>query len=599
MDLMALVARLTLDKTNYDQGLDDASKGAQSFGDKLKNGLGTAAKVGAAAVTAVATAAGAMTTALVKGAGDVAAYGDNIDKASQKLGISAEAYQEWDAVLQHSGTSIDSLGIGMKTLASKAQSGSDAFTKLGISQKAAASMSREELFSKTITALQNVTDENERSALATELFGRSAMELGPLLNTSAADTQAMKDRVHELGGVMSNEAVKAAAAYQDSLQDMTTAFDGLKRNLMSEFLPSLTTVMDGLTELFTTGGTDKISEGINAFVDKISEVVPKILEKGSEIVLALAKAIVDNLPKLINAAVQAVLTFAQGIIKELPTLVKAGLQIILELARSIAKALPELIPTIVEVVMEIVDVLTDPNTLSMLVDAAIEIIIALAEGLIEAVPKLIEKAPEIVLNLVTALIANAPKLAVAALRLMQALGNGIINSVGAVLSAVGQIGAVITEAIGNLVSAAWNWGKDLILNFWEGLKAFISYPIRAVQDLAAKIKNFLGFSEPEEGPLSNFHTYAPDMMALFAKGITDNEKLITDAIDDAFNIQPNITQNVSATGTGQEIVIPRQTEDGKQSAVMVVDRTVFARLIYTLYNEQANKVGVQLAGVNI
>ena len=599
MDLMALVARLTLDKSNYDQGLDDASKGAKSFGDKLKSGLGTAAKVGAAAVTAVATAAGAMTTALVKGAGEVAAYGDNIDKASQKLGISAEAYQEWDAVLQHSGTSIDSLGIGMKTLASKAQSGSDAFTKLGISQKAAASMSREELFSKTITALQNVTDENERSALATELFGRSAMELGPLLNTSAADTQAMKDRVHELGGVMSNEAVKAAAAYQDSLQDMTTAFDGLKRNLMSEFLPSLTTVMDGLTELFTTGGTEKISEGINAFVDKIGEVIPKILEKGSEIVLALAKAIVDNLPKLINAAVQAILTFAQGIVKELPTLVKAGLQIILELARSIAKALPELIPTIVEVVMEIVDVLTDPNTLSNLVDAAIEIIIALADGLIEAVPKLIERAPKIVLNLVTALIANAPKLAVAALRLMQALGNGIINSVGAVLSAVGQIGVAITEAIGNLVSAAWNWGKDLILNFWEGLKAFISYPIRAVQDLAAKIKGFLGFSEPEEGPLSNFHTYAPDMMALFAKGITDNERLITDAIDDAFNIQPNITQNVSAAGTGQEIVVERNTSDGKQSAVMMVDRTVFARLIYTLYNEQANKVGVQLAGVNI
>lgn len=597
MDLMALVARLTLDKSNYDQGLDDASKGAQTFGDKLKNGLGTAAKVGAAAVTAVATAAGAMTTALVKGAGEVAAYGDNIDKASQKLGISAEAYQEWDAVLQHSGTSIDSLGIGMKTLASKAQSGSDAFTKLGISQKEAASMSREELFSKTITALQNVTDENERSALATELFGRSAMELGPLLNTSAADTQAMKDRVHELGGVMSNEAVKAAAAYQDSLQDMTTAFDGLKRNLMSEFLPSLTTVMDGLTELFTTGGTEKISEGINAFVDKISEVIPKILEKGSEIVLALAKAIVDNLPKLINAAVQAILTFAQGIVKQLPTLVKAGLQIILELARSIAKALPELIPTIVEVVMEIVDVLTDPDTLSDLIDAALEIILALAEGLIDAMPKLIEKVPKIILNLVTAIIQNAPKLLVAAMKLMVTLGEGIINNVGAVISAAGQIVSAIADTIGNMVSAAWNWGKDLILNFWEGLKAFLSYPINAVKDLAAKIKSFLGFSEPEEGPLSNFHTYAPDMMALFAKGITDNEKLITDAIDDAFNIQPNITQNVSATGTGQEIVVERTTSNGSQSAVMMVDRTVFAKLIYTLYNEQNSKVGVQLAGV--
>lgn len=599
MDLLALVARLTLDKSNYDQGLDDASKGAKSFGDKLKSGLGTAAKVGAAAVTAVATAAGAMTTALVKGAGEVAAYGDNIDKASQKIGFSAEAYQEWDAVLQHSGSSIENLTPALKTLSAKAQSGSDAFKKLGISQKEAASMTREQLFERTITALQGVSDETQRAALAQELLGKGAMELGPLLNTSAADTQAMKDRVHELGGVMSNEAVKAAAAYHDSLQDMTTAFDGLKRNLMSEFLPSLTTVMDGLTELFTTGGTEKISEGINAFVDKISEVIPKILEKGSEIVLALAKAIVDNLPKLINAAVQAILTFTQGIVKQLPTLVKAGLQIILELARSIAKALPELIPTIVEVVMEIVDVLTDPDTLSNLIDAALEIILALAEGLIDATPKLIEKVPKIILNLVTAIIQNAPKLLVAALKLMVTLGEGIIKNVGAVISAAGQIVSAIADTIGNMVSAAWNWGKDLILNFWEGLKAFLSYPINAVKELASKIKSFLGFSEPEEGPLSNFHTYAPDMMALFAKGITDNEKLITDAIDDAFNIQPNITENVSATGTGQEIVVERNTGSGSQSAVMMVDRTVFAKLIYTLYNEQSNKVGVQLAGVNV
>ena len=63
----------------------------------------------------------------------------------------------------------------------------------------------------------------------------------------------------------------------------------------------------------------------------------------------------------------------------------------------------------------------------------------------------------------------------------------------------------------------------------------------------------LGFSEPEEGPLSDFHTYAPDMMKLFAKGITDNAGLVTDAAERAFNLQPTIAA-ASTSGAGSSAV---------------------------------------------
>lgn len=598
MDLFSLVARLTLDKSDYDAGIGDAQSSAKGFASKLGSGLATAAKVGTAALAAVGTAATAATTALVKGAGEAAAYGDNIDKASQKLGISAEAYQEWDAVLQHSGTSIDSMSIGMKTLASKAAEGSDAFKKLGISQKQAAKMSREDLFAETITALQNVTNENERAQLAQELFGRSAMELGPLLNTSAEDTQAMKNRVHELGGVMSNEAVKAAAAYQDSLQDMQTAFSGMKRGLVSEFLPAITSVMDGITELFTTGKTDKIGEGIDQFAKKLSDVVPRVMRIAAQIVPKIIDAIVKNLPTLTKAATEMVMTLAQGIISELPQIIRAGLEIIVELARGIADALPKLIPTIVDVVLEIVDVLTEPNTLSKLLDAAIAIITALAEGLIKALPKLIEKAPVLIANLVENLVKNAPKLLEAGVKLIVALGKGIVQSVGTIVKSIGSIGSAIGEGIGNIVSSAWNWGRDLIDNFIGGIKNMWESAKRTVSNFAQMIRDFLGFSEPEEGPLSNFHTYAPDMMKLFAKGIEDNQGLIADAIGSAFNLRPQIAQAGAAGATGEEIVIQRAgAADGRNAAMMVCDRVVFARLIYQLYNEEAARVGVQLAGV--
>lgn len=577
-----------MDKSQYDSGLDNAADSAKVFGTKLKRGMAIAA----GAVTAVAGAASATAAVMAKEAGAVASYGDQVDKASQKLGISAEAYQEWDAVLKHSGTSIDSMGVGMKTLATKAASGSDAFEKLGISAQRAASMSREDLFAETITALQNVSDENERAMLAQELFGRSAMELGPLLNTSAEETQAMKDRVHELGGVMSDEAVKAAAKYQDTLQDMQTAFSGLKRGLVSEFLPSLTTVMEGITELFSGGGTEKISEGMNQFIDKISEVIPKVLDVGADIVMKLADSIIKNLPKLVQSATKTIITLVNGIVKELPTIVKAGLDMLLALARGIAENLPQLVPTIVEVVMEIVDILTQPDTLDALLDAALQIILALAEGLINATPELIDRVPLIIGNLVEALIKNAPRMLEAGGQLILMLGKGIIDTVGNVFKSIGEIGRTISDAFINIGNAAWDWGKDMMLNLWEGIKAFINKPIDAVKGLAKKIWSFLGFSEPKEGPLSNFHTYAPDMMKLFAQGIEDNKHLITDAIGDSFNLSPT----VNATMGGQEFTVPRAGGTGKMMTVILQIRdTEIGRALVPILDAEKQRYGVQLA----
>ena len=593
MDLMSLVARLTLDKSQYDQGLDEAGQGAQTFQQKFAKGLGTAAKVGAAAVAAVGTAAAAATTALVHQAGEVAAYGDNIDKASQKLGISAEAYQEWDAVLQHSGTSIDSMGIGMKTLATQAAKGSDAFKELGISQKKAASMSREELFGETITALQNVTDENRRAQLAQELFGRSAMELGPLLNTSAAETQAMRDRVHELGGVMSDEAVKASAKYQDNLQDMTTAISGVKRSIVQEFIPGLSNLMEAFTNILAGDDPgEALEKGIDSIVGAMDKTIDKVVTIGQKVIPALVDAIVKAAPGLLNGAAKLVLTLGQAIIENLPMLIETGLQVVVTLAQAIAEALPELIPTIVEVVMKIVEILTEPDTLSNLVDAALQIMIALAQGLIEAMPKLIEKAPVIIANLVNAIIRLIPQIIATGIQLIGAFAQGIVQNTIAVVNAIGQIAKGIWDGITGLIQGAWNWGKDLIDNFTAGIKAFISKPIDAIKGLASKIKSFLGFSEPEEGPLSNFHTYAPDMMKLFAEGITDNKNVITDAISSAFNFGPQMNGGQQ----GQTFSVPRDSGEGKTINV-IFEFDGIQRFVYKLNKAEEQRVGLNLAGV--
>ena len=196
------------------------------LGNVAKTGLGIAA-AGFAAVTAAAVGA---TKAISDSITATAEYGDTVDKMSQKMGVSATAYQEWDFIMQHCGTSMETMKASMKTLATAAENGSEAFERLGISQEQIANMSQEELFNATIAGLQNVTDETERTYLAGQLLGRGATELGALLNMSAEETEEMRQQVHDLGGVMSDEAVAAAAAFQDSLQNLQTAAAGIKRS---------------------------------------------------------------------------------------------------------------------------------------------------------------------------------------------------------------------------------------------------------------------------------------------------------------------------------------------------------------------------------
>ena len=234
----------------------EATSAGQKAGLNIAGGIGSALK-GATSLLAAGTAA--VTGAIVKGSSEVASYGDNIDKMSQKMGLTAQAYQEWDAVMQHSGTSMEAMKSSMKTLANAAEGGNKAFETLGISQKEIAKMSQQDLFEATIAGLQNVEDTTQRTYLAGQLLGRGATELGALLNTSAADTQAMRDRVKELGGVMSDDAVKAAATYQDNMQDLKTAMGGVGREMISQLLPSMNEIIAGFTSLIIgeEGATEK------------------------------------------------------------------------------------------------------------------------------------------------------------------------------------------------------------------------------------------------------------------------------------------------------------------------------------------------------
>lgn len=555
MNVFELFAKLSLDDSEYNEGLDNAKKSASGVG----KAIGTGLKAGGAAIAAVGAATVAMTGAFIKSADNVAEYGDNIDKMSQKLGISAEAYQEWDAVMQHSGTTIDGMQRGMVTLQSVAEKDAAAFEALGISQEQLASMNTEEMFSAVISGLQGMEEGSERTVLAQKLLGSAAKELGPLLNTSAEETQAMKDRVHELGGVMSDEAVKAAAKFKDSQQDLNTAFNSLSRNMTTKFLPSITGVMDGLAKVFTgEGGLDDIKQGISDFVGNLTEELPKLLTVGSGIVTSLLTAIEENLPELAGAAVDTIIMLATYLIENLPLLVDSALTIIMTLADGLVAALPELIPAIVDVILKIVDTLTDPDNISNLIDAAIAIIMALAEGLIEALPKLAEKAPEIIMNLVEAIIENLPKLLIATGKIIWQLIKGIGESVyrlgAAAWDIIKELGAAIVEKAKDLWNKAkeivdqvgegiahwaidlYEKGKAIVDGVWEGISSkFLEFKQKVTDffgGIVNSVKEFLGIASPSKVFASIGDMMAAGLEKGFDDGMTDAERTMSRDMED-------------------------------------------------------------------
>lgn len=420
-------------------------EGGRSFGDSFASALGASAAVISAALAAATAAAVATGAAFLNASSNVAELGNQIDKESQKMNMSATAYQEWDFILQHAGASIDGMKTSMRRLTTAAEEGNAAFDALGISQEDLANMSPEETWNATIAALQGVEDAGERTALATELLGRGATELAPLFNMTAEETEAMRQQVHDLNGVMSDEAVAAAAEYEDELQNMQYGLRGLKASMMTQFLPGLSQVMNGLANVFAgNGGIEDVRAGLNSVVANITALAPEFFAVANTLVMSLLSGFAPLLPSLATAIFdfidQGIVTFTrmvpqltpvitsgiqrvgQALFNSLPTLLRGLLQMTEELAQwlasgdnvsvlvdglmqltailatSLAESLPILLPAIVNIVSQIAQSLTNPSNLNMILTAALAVVSAVVRALIQSLPA--------ILNLVTGLLSN-------------------------------------------------------------------------------------------------------------------------------------------------------------------------------------------------
>ncbi len=478
MNVFDLFAKLSLDSSEYDSGLDKAEKKGGKFGSGLKKAAGIAA--GAIAATTGATVAAGK--AFVEGASKVAQMGDAIDKNSQKVGLSKKAYQEFDYVLNIAGTSMDNMGVGLKTLTNKvaaAEGGNkkavESFKKLGISVDDLKSMSREDLFAATIKGLQNMEDGVDRAALANTLLGKSGQELTPLFNMTNQEMDDLIQKANEYGMVMSDDAVSASANFQDSLTTMQNSIDGMKNRLMADFLPAFTTTMDGLSKIFSgtdvEGGLADIENGINGLASELVNKAPQVMQIGGTIIKALLTSISDNIGTLLDAAVPIVMEIATGIIevapklldavgtvvstiakslsdpKTLTSLLNAGTNIILSIGKSLAQGASKIAPTLATVIKTIATVLTNPETMSTMLSVGLDIIMGLINGILDAIPTLISMLPTVIQNICTFLISAIPMIMDAAVELF----DGIIEALPVIIDALSVALPQVIDMICNLL----------------------------------------------------------------------------------------------------------------------------------------------------
>lgn len=498
------------------------------FGESLAKGLKTTATVVAGAMTAITAGAIATGKAFIDATNDVATYGDTVDKESQKMHISAEAYQEWDFILQHAGTSVDGMKTAMKTLTAQVESGSDAFEALGLSTEQIANMSQEELFGAVITGLQGIEDETERTTLAQSLLGRSSVEMTALFNMSAEETEELRNQVHELGGVMSDEAVKASADYTDSVTNLKTSFTGLKRNLMSDFLPSITKTMDGLSKVFSgdESGIGMIQEGITSLISNITALAPQFFELAQTLIFSMLQGFAPMLPQLtetlFSIVIQAITLLTtmlpqimpsiisglqgifQALFQALPVITSALFDLVMSLINWLAEGdnihnfingiiqvvtlivhqfseiLPVLLPAIVKIIGEIVNCLVEPDNVQMLVGAVMELVGAIFVALVNCVPEFID--------FVIGLVDNLSDLVARFLEwIVPIVANGLTN----VINTVKNWGSNIK----NFVVGLWNNIKNGVVGFINNLKTNFQNGFNAIktniQNVINNIKNFV------------------------------------------------------------------------------------------------------------
>lgn len=411
---------------------------------------------------------------------------------------------------------------------------SEAFEKLGFTLQDIENMSPEEMFNKTVKALQALPEGADKARLAVDLFGRQGMDLLPVLNQTIEETERMRQAANDLGMVMSEDMIKAGDDFGDALDTVKGMIGGLANAFGVELLPAMTQGLEAFIAFVTgaEGAEESMQLAFDNLISVITEKIPAFIESGSQVILAIVLGIVNALPSLIEAVIQVIPTIITGI----------------------AETLPQLIPAAVEVILAFVAALID--NIDLLIDAAIAIVDGISEGIINSWPLLLEKIPGLIVKLAWAIINNIPRIIDAGISIVVGLAKGIVDSIPIALKAIwelitGMLDLVLSFfGIHSPSTVFAGIGKNLVIGLWDGIKSMGGWLWNNVTSFFENIVQGVKDVFKEKSPSKVFGDIGKNVVVGFVNGLESMASTLNGTMDRMFGNAIEVGANVGALNGG-------------------------------------------------
>jgi tape measure domain-containing protein len=369
---------------------------------------------------------------------------------------------------------VDSLTQANQMLVSAGMSADEARKDvLNLANAIAATGGGSAELSRMAANMQQIQNVGKATAMDIRQFANAGINIYGLLADSmgitAKEAAELDVTYNQLAEALAH-AAEEGGMYAGAMEAQSQTFNG-----------RISTLKDNVKQLEGVLTEDLFSQLSDTALPKIQEWVATLLEAAEK----------DGISGALQAAKGILSELVQSLLTGIPDMLDAGLTLIENVLKGIGDGAPEGVPVILDFLGRILDVLADH--VFTLLEAGLEAAGGLIDGLVQGLT-----------------------------------GYSIQELWDAFTNIIDEIGRFFEELPGR----AWQWGMDLIQNFVDGIKSHWNNLKGTLGEFGQKIADFIGFSEPKEGPLSNFHTFAPDMMQLYAQGIKDNKKLVTRELGD-------------------------------------------------------------------
>ena len=318
---------------------------------------------------------------------------------------------------------------------------------------------------------------------------------------------------------------------------------------------------------------------IKAFFSQVWEAIKTIFSTVFEVIKTLVttyfnlyKTIIETVINVIKtvittvwSAIKGVFTTVFNVIKTLVTtyfnIYKTIIQTVLTVIQTVITTVWNTIKTVVTTVMNAIKTVftTIWNAIKTIIGAVVSGIKALITGDFQGVKNAITTIMNTIKSTISTIwntikstistVLGAIKSAVTSV--FSGIVNAIKSAMSNVLNAVKNGFSNVKNHITGLASQAVTWGKDLVMGIINGIKSCIGAVGDAVKSVADKIKSFLHFSVPDEGPLTDYESWMPDFMGGLAKGIEKSKGMVADAVKGVAEDMV-INPNVNATSAAME-----------------------------------------------